>query len=110
MDVESQKMSEPEITSQTDTNNNQVCGHCVACFNALLHQIPDVCRTGVTVRGVFVTMAGVVLGQQDTEVFCTCLYSWMHEHRKTGAMQRYVHKRSLEFSRLKGFLNLKRSG
>lgn len=50
MDVESQKMSEPDRTSQTDTNNNQVCGHFVACFNTFLHHIPDVCRTGATVK------------------------------------------------------------
>lgn len=50
MDVESQKMSEPDQTSQTDTNNNQVCEHFVACFNIFLHHIPDIGGTCATVQ------------------------------------------------------------
>lgn len=109
MDVESQKMSEPEITSQTDTNNNQVCGCCVACFNALLHQIPDVCRAGVTVRGYLWRWQVLCLDSMTQKAAApVCSPGCMNTERQV--LYKDTHKRSLEFFRLKGFFILKRSG
>lgn len=93
MDVESQKMSEPERTSQADTNNNQVCG-CSFCFNTFPNQTPDVGSHGAPVGGVFVAMTGV-LGQQDTDVCCTCFDSRLQEQTITCVMQSALHTNTL---------------